>query len=100
MRAFCTLLLLCVAMCAQATHQRAGEISYTCVSGLTYEFTITTYTYSASPADRPEIDVSWGDGTTSTVERYQKINLENNISKNVYVTQHTFPASGTFYVSF
>jgi hypothetical protein len=94
------LLLLLVPGMLFATHQRAGEISYTYVSGLTYEFTITTYTYTPSPADRPEIDVSWGDGTTSTIERYQKINLENNISKNVYITQHTFSAVGTFHVTF
>lgn len=49
----CTLVLLLVATLAHATHQRAGEISYRYISGLTYEFTITTYTYSASPADRP-----------------------------------------------
>ena len=100
MRLLGVLLLLLVPGMLFATHQRAGEISYTYVSGLTYEFTITTYTYTPSPADRPEIDVSWGDGTTSTIERYQKINLENNISKNVYITQHTFSAVGTFHVTF
>ena len=100
MRVFCTLLLLCVAMCAQATHQRAGEISYTCVSGLTYEFTITTYTYSASPADRPEIEVLWGDGTSSIIPRTLKQVITSSIDVNVYVTQHTFSAAGTFYVSF
>lgn len=83
-----------------ATHQRAGEISYTYVSGLTYEFTIVTYTYTPSPADRPQIEVFWGDGTSSEIDRFQKVNMDNNISKNVYVTQHTFPAAGTFHVTF
>ena len=83
-----------------ATHQRAGEISYTYVSGLTYEFTIVTYTYTPSPADRPQIEVFWGDGTSSEIDRLQKVNMDNNISKNVYVTQHTFPAAGTFHVTF
>lgn len=85
---------------AFATHQRAGEISYTYVSGLTYEFTITTYTYTPSPADRPQIEVFWGDGTSSEIDRYVKVNLDNNISRNVYITQHTFPAAGTFHVTF
>ncbi len=93
-------LLLLVPMALFATHQRAGEISYTYVSGLTYEFTITTYTYTPSPADRPEIEVSWGDGTTTTIERSQKVNMENDISKNVYVSRHTFSAVGTFHVTF
>lgn len=94
------LLLMCAPGVLFATHQRAGEISYTYVSGLTYEFTITTYTYTPSPADRPEIDVSWGDGTTTTIERRQRINLGNDISKNVYVALHTFSAAGTFHVTF
>jgi len=83
-----------------ATDQRAGEVSYTYVSGLTYEFTIVTYTYTPSPADRPQIEVFWGDGTSSEIDRLQKVNMDNNISKNVYVTQHTFPAAGTFHVTF
>ena len=83
-----------------ATHQRAGEISYTYISGLTYEFTIVTYTYTPSPADRPQIEVFWGDGTSSEIDRLIKVNMDNNISKNVYVTQHTFPAAGTFHVTF
>jgi len=91
---------MCVAMLANATHQRAGEISYTYVSGLTYEFTITTYTYSASPADRPQIEVFWGDGSSSIIDRTLKQAITSSIDINVYVTQHTFSAAGTFYVSF
>lgn len=83
-----------------ATHQRAGEISYTHISGLTYEFTITTYTYTPSPADRPQIEVFWGDGTSSEIDRNLKINMDNNISQNIYITQHTFSAAGTFHVTF
>lgn len=85
---------------AFGTHQRAGEISYVHISGLTYEFTITTYTYTPSPADRPQIEVFWGDGTSSVIDRLSKVNLENNISRNIYVTQHTFSAAGTFHVTF
>ena len=80
------LLLLLVPGMLFATHQRAGEISYTYISGLTYEFTITTYTYTPSPADRPQIDVSWGDGTTSTIDRYQKINLHMIFTDNTVTT--------------
>lgn len=92
--------LLTITSAAHATHQRAGEISYVYISGLTYEFTITTYTYTPSPADRPEIEVFWGDGTSSIINRHLKENLENNISRNVYITQHTFSAAGTFHVTF
>ena len=44
-----------------ATHNRAGEITYTHVSGLTYEVLITTYTKESSPADRPVLYLFWGD---------------------------------------
>ena len=100
LRPLVVVLLLLAPAALFATHQRAGEISYTYVSGLTYEFTIVTYTYTPSPADRPEIDVSWGDGTTTTIQRLQKIDLGNYISKNVYVSLHTFSAVGTFHVTF
>lgn len=92
--------LVMVSPTAFATHQRAGEISYTFISGLTYEFTIVTYTYTPSPADRPEIEVFWGDGTSTVINRQIKVNMDNNISQNVYVTQHTFPAAGTYHVTF
>ena len=82
-----------------STHQRAGEITYTHISGLNYRFTVVTYTYTPSPADRPSLDVIWGDGSTSTIQRIEKIDLAGDISKNVYVANHTFPAPGTYTVS-
>lgn len=92
--------LLTFTSTAFATHQRAGEISYVYISGLTYKFTITTYTYTPSPADRPEIEVFWGDGTSSIIQRQSKVNMGNDISQNIYVTQHTFSAVGTFHITF
>ncbi|MCQ2273021.1 MAG: gliding motility-associated C-terminal domain-containing protein [Bacteroidales bacterium] len=83
-----------------ATHQRSGEITYEHLSGLTYRFTIVTYTYTPSPADRPEIEVFWGDGSSSIIQRYAKVNMENDISKNVYVETHTYAGNGTYSVSF
>lgn len=82
-----------------ATHQRAGEITYEYVSGLTYRFTILTYTYTPSAADRPELDIVWGDGTSSTVDRVWRIQMENDITRNVYIAEHTFPSTGTFHIT-
>ena len=53
----------------KATHNRAGEITYRQLSDLTYEITITTFTYTLSLADRPTLDVEWGDNTISTADR-------------------------------
>lgn len=82
-----------------ATHMRAGEITYIWKSGLTYEVTIVTYTYTLSPADRPYYDISWGDGKISTINRNEKIDLPNDVSKNIYVGQHTYPGADTYIIS-
>lgn len=100
MRKYLIFLVLIVCQFALfATHQRAGEITYRHVSGLTYQFTLITYTYTPSAADRPELDIVWGDGTTTTVARTSRVHLGNDISRNVYVTEHTFPSTGTFAIS-
>jgi gliding motility-associated-like protein len=98
------LILLLAYSCAFATHQRAAEITYQHVTGLTYEVKIITYTYTPSPADRPELDIYWGDGSSSTLARTQKIDLPDNISVNVYeykppdaiTNRHTYSSPGTY----
>jgi len=83
-----------------ATHNRAGEITLRQVNGLTYEITITTYTYTLSPATaaRDELDVQWGDNSTSTAQRTSMINLPNDYTRNEYIAFHTFPGPGTYTV--
>ena len=48
-----------------ATHNRAGEITYRQISELTYEVTVTTFTYTLSAADRDELEISWGDNSST-----------------------------------
>jgi gliding motility-associated-like protein len=107
MKKFFLLWIVLAVTCSQAfaTHQRAAEITYTHVSGLTYEARIITYTYSPSPADRPTLDIFWGDGTNSTLVRTQKTALANNITRNVYeynpdlgatTNRHTYSSPGTY----
>lgn len=83
-----------------ATHNRAGEITYKQISEFTYEITLTTYT-SIRPgvvADRPQLDIYWGDGTYTTVPRIEETELPNYYKKNVYVWTHTFPGPGTYQI--
>ena len=56
-----------------ATHQRAAEITYKHIEGLTFEFTITMYTRTSSPADdtRTFMPIFWGDETGSELERIE-----------------------------
>jgi gliding motility-associated-like protein len=90
------LILIFTVSCAFATHERAGEITYKHIEGLTYEITITTYTYSPSPADRPELEIKWGDGTSSIIGRASKTEITPIIRKNIYIGTHTYSGSSTF----
>jgi gliding motility-associated-like protein len=95
----------------QATHNRAGEITYRWIGGLTYEVTITTYTKESAPTDRCELTISWGDNTTGKVPRVNGgfgacgsiarmgESLGNDFKKNVYRTTHTYPANGNYTLS-
>ena len=82
-----------------ATHMKAGEITYIWLNGLTYEATITTYTYTASLADRPNYQFFWGDGVIDTIPRIQKINLPNDVTENIYSGTHTFTSPGVYVLS-
>ena len=82
-----------------ATHNRAGEITYKQISDLTFEITIWTYTYTLSAADRDQLPVNWGDGTTSIAPRVEKIALPSFYRRNKYVITHTFPGPGVYKIN-
>lgn len=79
-----------------ATHNRAGEITYVQLSDLTYEITITTFTYTLSFADRNSLDVEWGDNSTSTAPRVSELLLPNYYKRNIYKIIHTYPGPGLY----
>lgn len=81
-----------------ATHNRAGEITYSQLSGLTFQVTITTYTATGPGpcADRPELDIYWGDNTQSTLPRVEETELPDYYKKNVYKGVHTYPGPGLY----
>ena len=81
---------------ARATHNRAGEITYKQISDLTFEVTVTTFTYTLSKADRPNLDIEWGDNSITNVARVSETFLPNDYKKNVYVSQHTYPGPGVY----
>jgi len=84
-----------------ATHQRAAEIFFRHISGLTYEVTLISYTYTPSPANayRDFLTIDWDDGSTSQIPRVVETNLPNEITYNKYIGQHTFPGPGNFIIS-
>lgn len=102
-------LFMALAYAGMATHNRAGEITYTHLSGLTYQITITTYTKASSqPADRCELEVKFGDGDVDTIPRingpasadceHNGQVLGNDIKKNIYQTTHTYPGPGSYLI--
>ena len=90
------LLFFTFVLSSYSTHNRAGEITYVQLSDLTYEITITTFTYVLSQADRDFLDVDWGDGTISTAQRIFKGQLPNYYQKNIYKIEHTYPGPGIY----
>ena len=86
---------------AYATHNRAGEITYRQISALTFEVTVITYTATGPgwTADRPELDIAWGDNTTSTLPRCEEIMLPDYYKRNKYVGQHTYGGPGIFNIT-
>ncbi len=88
-----------------ATHNRAGDITYVQIGPLKIRLTVTTYTKTSSAgADRDSVEVFWGDGQRQYIYRINGPNLngerlENDIKRNYYVSEHTYPGVGTYTVN-
>ncbi len=91
-----------------ATHQRAGEITFKYLSGLTYEVTIVTYSYAPSPADRYELEINWGDNTSTVLLRnngpigtlgHMGEIVGPDLKRNLYTGVHTFPGASTYKIT-
>ena len=86
-----------------ATHQRAAEITFKHLYGLTFEFTITMYTKTSSLADdeRYFMPISWGDGTGDELKRiyFKPMPDVEDISLNIYKGEHTFPGPASYVVA-
>ena len=85
-----------------ATHNRAGEITYEQISDLSIRVTIVTYTrIRGAEVDRPQLGIYWGDGKLDSLRRVngsigQGEELANNVKKNIYIGEHTYPGPGTY----
>jgi gliding motility-associated-like protein len=103
-RLFPLLLLTALTGTALATHNRAGEITYERITNYYYKVTITTYTKTSAPADRPELDIFWGDGTSSTLPRnsYQDNfgGPGSDVRRNLYTGYHNYPGPSTYTIYF
>ncbi len=102
-------LLVFLPALAEASHVRAGEVSYQVVGPYTIKATIFTYTkiVGANPgADEPQLNIMWGDGTHSVAPRVNGggngVDIGNNVKKNIYESTHIYPgappAPNNFYI--
>ncbi len=96
--------LLTIAFNANATHNRAGEITYRQIGALTIEATITTYTKASSTsADRDSLTLNWGDGTSTLLDRDNgngDIIPGQDIKINYYRGTHTYASRASYTLSF
>lgn len=96
MKAIYSSLILLLALTANSFSQRilAGEIRYSHISDLTYEFRINTISLN-EPADFIQID--FGDGSTSSITSASE-SLGNNYFINSYLLFRTFSGPANYLV--
>lgn len=84
-----------------ASHYRAGEITYSQISGRLYRITAVTYTDPASQANQftGTINIEWGDETRDVVARTEKVTVSPTAQRNTYVFDHEYQSDGIFIVS-
>lgn len=88
-----------------ATHQRAAEITYKHIEGLTFEFTIQMWTKDSSPADdtREYMPIYWGDGTADEIKRVEPapepVPGVEDMAYMHFIGRHTYPAPGYYIIS-
>lgn len=92
----------------EATHNRFGDITYEFAGNANspqrYKVTIRTCTKTSSPADRPFLEIQWGDGTLDSLERDQIITMGtpgpapvgDDVQQNIYIGYHNYPGPGIY----
>lgn len=107
------LVMLCVTQMANATHYRAGEITYKQIAQNTYRISVFTYTDQTQAANQftGSIKIDFGDYQTAVVMR-SNIEILNNalqpndpaypgfpVQRNTYVIDHTYKGNTSFTIS-
>lgn len=89
-----------------ATHNRAGEIIYEQIGPLTIRATIKTYTKASSTgADRDSLELFWGDGSSTVLQRSNGNGngveiTGSDVKVNCYIGEHTYASRATYTLSF
>jgi hypothetical protein len=97
-----TLLALWCALAipACATHLLGGQIQVRNLSGNTYEIKIALFMDGGVAADASSsIPLCLGDGSTITVSRTARQNIDQSISYNIYQTSYTYNGPGVYLIT-
>ena len=102
-RSLAMFVLFLLPLVGWATHNRAGEITYTHLGGLTYEVVITTCTKTSVVADRPWLEINWGDvpfGTPLDSLERESITFLPALDAqiNIYRGVHTYSGPGEYLI--
>lgn len=85
-----------------ATHNRAGEILVCRIgtSGNNYRITVITHTKLSAPADRPELEINYGDSPTwDTIARTNTQDFQaQDLRRSEYVVDHQYAGFGEFLI--
>jgi hypothetical protein len=108
---YLTFLFIIFSITAYATHNKAGEITYSHILGNTYKVLVTTYTNTyGTTADRCQLTVHFGDGDSAIAPRingplsmcpgaHDGVLIGDSTKLNIYEAIHTFPGSGSFTIT-
>lgn len=85
---------------ANATHNRAGEITYYQISQFRYKATIVVYAKTSSNIPRPALGLYWGDGSNDSIPIKSTTSIGNDTEKREYEAEHTYGSFGTYTLFF
>lgn len=87
---------------ASATHNRAGEIILCRIgtSGTNYLITVITHTKLSAPADRPELEINYGDSPVwDTIARTDIQDFpDQDLRRSEYVIEHQYLGAGEYLI--
>lgn len=100
LRSLLLLVSLCWGSLSWATHNRAGEIIVCRVGGLEYEIKVITHTKLSAPADRPELEINFGDNPIwDTIVRTDTQDFPaQDLRRSEYVIRHIYGGPGEYLI--
>lgn len=102
LRSLFLLVSLCWGSLSWATHNRAGEIIVCRIgeSGNLYRITVITHTKLSAPADRPELEINYGDDPIwDTIVRTDTQDFPlQDLRRSEYVTEHLYSGPGEYII--